>query len=148
MDRVTKAVDLFKSGYNCAQSVAGAYADLFGMDENAALRAVEGFGGGIGRMRLTCGAVTGMTFLCGLKYSKGKPGDIETRTLIYNTVRKMAGEFEHMHGSIECGVLLKGIVPKTENARPEDRTEEYYKKRPCISCVRDCAELVEKYLIE
>ena len=72
MDRVTKAVTLFKSGYNCAQAVAGAYADLLGMDEDTALRAVEGFGGGIGRMRLTCGAVTGMTFLCGLKYSKGR----------------------------------------------------------------------------
>ena len=148
MDRVTKAVELFKSGYNCAQAVAGAYAELFGMDENAALRAIEGFGGGIGRMRLTCGAVTGMTFLCGLKYSKGIAGDVETRTMIYDTVRKMAGEFEQMNGSIECGALLAGKIPKSEGAKPENRTEEYYKKRPCIGCVQDCAELVEKYLIE
>ena len=147
MDRVTKAVDLFKSGYNCAQAVAGAYADLFGIDENTALRAIEGFGGGIGRMRLTCGAVTGMTFLCGLKYSKGIAGDTDTRTIIYDTVRKMAGEFEKMNGSIECAALLSGKIPKNEGARPEDRTEEYYKKRPCAGCVKDCAELVEKYLI-
>ena len=148
MDRVTKAVELFKSGYNCAQAVAGAYAELFGMEENSALRAVEGFGGGIGRMRLTCGAVTGMVFLCGLKYSKGTAGDIETRTLIYDTVRKMAKEFEQMNGSIECAVLLKGKIPRTEGAKPECRTEEYYKKRPCAGCVRNCAELTEKYLVK
>ena len=148
MDRVTKATELFKSGYNCAQAVAGAYAGVFGMDENTALRAIEGFGGGIGRMRLTCGAVTGMAFLCGLKYSKGIAGDIETRTLIYDTVRKMANEFEQMNGSIECAVLLEGKIPKAEGAKPEDRTEEYYKRRPCIGCIRDCAELVQKYLIE
>lgn len=146
MDRIEKAKELFKSGYNCSQAVVGAYSDLFGMDPETAMSFAEGFGGGMGRMRLTCGAVSAMFMLVGLKYSKAVAGDTNTRTLIYETVRKMAAEFEKSNGSIVCGDLLGINSPKDTSAKPEERTENYYKKRPCVECVGDCAKLVEKYL--
>ncbi len=147
MDRTEQAKQNFKNGYNCSQAVVAAYSDLFGVDPKTAVCLAEGFGGGMGRMRLTCGAVTGMFMLVGLKYSKGEAGDIDTRTRIYETVQKMAHEFEEMNGSIICGDLLGINRPKDEGARPEERTEQYYKKRPCVDCVGDCAALVEKYLL-
>ncbi len=146
IDRSEKAVELFKSGYGCAQSVAAAYSDLFGMDEITAARAAEGFGGGMGRMRLTCGAVSGMIFLCGLRYSTGKPGDIENRARIYGIVREMTAEFAAEAGSITCSELLAGKIPKNEGARPEERTDEYYRKRPCANMVRLAAQIAGRYL--
>ncbi len=148
MDRVQKAADLFKSGCNCSQSVLCAYCDLFGMDEKTAMRVSEGFGGGMGRMRLTCGTVSAMFMLVGLKYSKSVPKDLETRAKIYGTVQQLAKEFENKNGSIICGELLGIHKPRDTGAVPTERNEEFYKKRPCVEYVRDCAELVEKYLIE
>lgn len=147
MDRVTRAKELFTSGYNCAQAVVGAYSDLFGMKPEEAMRAAEAFGGGMGRMRLTCGAVSGMFMLVSLKYSKAEAKDTQTRTKIYETVRRMAEEFKQRNGTIICGELL-GINGQAEkSARPDERTEQYYKKRPCIGCVEDCAEITEKFLL-
>ena len=147
MDRIQKAKDLFESGCNCSQAVIFAYSDLFGMDETTAMRVSEGFGGGMGRMRLTCGAVSGMFMLAGLKYGKGIPNDLETRTKVYDTVQKMAKEFEEMNGSIVCGDLLGINKPKDTGAVPTERNSEFYKKRPCVGCVEDCAKIVEKYLV-
>lgn len=148
MNKAEKAKEYFKNGYNCSQAVVGAFASDFGIDEKTALKMAEGFGGGMGRMRLTCGAVSGMCMLAGLKYSGGEARDTDTRTKIYETVQKMAREFEEKNGSIVCGDLLGVNRPKDNSARPEERTEQYYKKRPCADCVGDCAELVEKYLID
>ncbi len=147
MNRVEKAKELFKSGYNCSQAVVGAYSDLFGMAPETAMQIAEGFGGGMGRMRLTCGAVSAMFMLTGLKMSKAEAGDTDTRTKIYETVREMSAEFESKNGSIVCGDLLGINKPKDNDAKPEERTPEYYKKRPCVECVGDCALIVEKYLL-
>ncbi len=146
-ERAEKAKELFLNGYNCAQAVVGAYADLFGMDAVSAIRFAEGLGGGMGRMRLTCGAVSAMALLVGLKNSSGKPKDLENRAAVYETVRQMSGEFKEKNGSIICGELLGIALPKDNSSTPENRTEQYYKKRPCVQCVFDCAELVEKYLL-
>lgn len=148
MNRTEQAKENFKKGYNCSQSVVLAYADLFGVDKKTAAAMAEGFGGGMGRMRLTCGAVSGMFMLAGLKYSKGEAGDTETRTKIYETVQKMANDFSQKNGSIVCADLLGLNLPKDNSPAPEARTEQYYKKRPCVDCVGDCAEIVEKYLID
>lgn len=144
-ERTEKAEELFKTGYNCAQAVVGAYSDLFGVEPKEAMRAAECFGGGMGRMRLTCGAVSGMFMLISLKYSKGEPKDTETRTKIYETVREAAKRFEEKNGTIVCGELL-GIDTVEKSAQPSERTETYYKKRPCIGCVADCAEILEEIL--
>lgn len=148
MDRVQKAVDLFKSGCNCSQAVICAYSDVFDLNENDAMRVSEGFGGGMGRLRLTCGAVSGMFMLAGLKYSKGIPKDLETRTKVYDTVQKMARTFEEKNGSIICGDLLGINKPKDTAPVPTERNSEFYKKRPCVGCVEDCARIVEEYLLD
>ncbi len=146
MDRTNIAKENFKKGYNCAQSVVAAYSDLFGMDADTAVRFAEGFGGGMGRMRGVCGAVTAMYMLAGLKYSKGVPKDTDTRELIYETVRNMTKEFEKKNGTAVCAQLLGASKPKDDGAKPEQRTETYYKKRPCIGCIEDAARIVEKVL--
>lgn len=148
MDRVQKAVDLFKSGCNCSQSVICAYCDLFGLDTHDAMRVSESFGGGMGRMRLTCGAVSGMFMLVGLKYSQGVPKDLATRTKVYGIVQDLAQKFKNKHGSIICSELLGVNLPKDTGATPTERTPEFYKKRPCLKCIEDCARLVEENLID
>lgn len=147
MTRIEEAVNNFKSGYNCSSAVVRAYAEDFGMDKELAVRAMEGFGGGIGRMRKTCGAVSGMVFLAGLKLSSGDACDRENRAKLYATVQDMIHEFESMNGSSECGDLLMGIRVDNSTPEPEERTEGYYKKRPCPRIVEDCARIVEKYLV-
>ena len=148
MDRVELAKENFKNGYNCSQAVVAAYADMFGMKTEDALRFSEGFGGGMGRMRGVCGAVTAMYMLAGLKYSKATAKDIDTRELIYSKVQEMAKEFEKINGTTVCGELLGINLPKDNSARPEERTKTYYKKRPCIGCVEDAARIVEEILCD
>lgn len=147
MDRVECAKKYFQDGYNCSQSVVAAYADLFGMDTKSALRFSEGFGGGMGRMRRTCGAVCGMFMLAGLKYSTGQPKDMQTRKKIYAVVQEMNHAFESINQSTVCSDLLGLNLPKDEGSTPTPRTEEFYKKRPCIGCIEDCAKIVERFLI-
>lgn len=146
-ERAERAKQLFMDGYNCCQAVVGAFADLFGMDEKTAMKFAEGMGAGMGRMRLTCGAVSGMALLAGLKLSHGEAGDMTARTKIYSVIQQMTNEFKEQNGSIICAELLSGKIPKNESPTPEARTAEYYKKRPCPECVKDCALLVEKYLL-
>lgn len=146
MTKAEKAVELFKSGYNCSQSVVGAFAEDLGFDFETAMKMSESLGGGMGRMRLTCGAVSGMSVLAGMKHSKAQGGDLETRRLVYGLVQKMAEEFKSKNGSLICAELLGPNLPKDSGAVPTPRTEEFYKKRPCIGCIADCAEIAEKYL--
>lgn len=145
--RAKKARELFYDGYNCTQSVVGAFADLFGMDTDVAMRFSEGMGGGMGRMRLTCGAVSAMSLIAGLKMSSGKPGDLKGRAEVYAKVREMAGEFERRNGSIICKELLGAAMPKDTSANPEERTAGYYRRRPCPDCIEECAEIIEEYLL-
>lgn len=147
MDRVKKASELFKSGCNCSQSVVCAYCDLFGIDNETAMKVSEAFGGGMGRLRLTCGAVSGMFMLAGLKYSKAIPNDSQTRSLIYGKVQELANAFKQKHGTVICAELLGGSLPKDGGAVPTKRDADFYKKRPCQECVEDCARLVEEYLL-
>ena len=136
-ERADRAKTLFFEGYNCAQSVAGAFADLYGLNMDTVMRLSDGFGGGMGRMRLTCGAVSAMAMIAGLELSSGKPKDPDNRTEVYAKVREMAEAFEKKNGSIICRELLGGPLPNDNSSRPEDRTAEYYKKRPCHECVYD-----------
>lgn len=146
MDRAEKAVELFKSGCNCTQSVVCAHCDRLGIDTETAMKFAEAFGGGMGRLRLTCGAVSGMFMLAGLKYSKGIPKDLQTRTLVYGKVQELAAKFKEKHGTVICAELLGDNLPKDTGAVPTKRTEQFYKKRPCISCIYDCARLAEEYI--
>lgn len=154
-DRVERAVQLFREGYNCSQSVFAAYSDLYGMDKETALKISASFGGGMGRMREVCGAVSGMFLVAGLETATIEAKDIEGKKVNYDMVQKLAEEFKKNTGSIICKELL-GLVEKKsdgqivatefKDTRPEVRTEEYYKKRPCVQLVRDAAEIIERVL--
>lgn len=141
--RAQRAVELFKQGYNCSQSVFAACADLYGVtDESLALRLSASFGGGIGRMRMVCGAASGMFLLAGLHNGSATPHDNDGKMANYAFVQQLAGDFKDKYGSLICAELL-GLAPKPEEPRPAERTPQYYAKRPCSEMV---AEAVRIYL--
>lgn len=144
MSRAEKSAELFKSGCNCSQAVIGAFCDDIGLDFDTAMKISEGFGGGMGRMRLTCGAVSGMTMIVGMLMSSGS-GDGDTRGEVYDTVHTLCDKFAQMNGSVICGDLLGLNKEKLYSPTPEKRTDEYYRKRPCVECVKDCVKLVEEH---
>ena len=146
-DRIEKAYALFMKGYNCAQSVTAAFADLYGLTEEQALLASASFGGGMGRMRLTCGTVTGMFLLAGLESGTTNPDDRELKERNYAMVRELAERFKAENGSIVCSELLQ-MGNKTESAMPSERTAAYYKKRPCPELVRCAARIYAQMLEE
>lgn len=139
--RVEKARELFHEGFNCSQSVFAACADLYGIDdESLALRLAASFGGGIGRMRQTCGAACGMFLLAGLETGSSTPGDHDGKAANYAFVQDLAARFKQQQGSLICAELL-GIAPKPQSPTPEPRTEAYYHKRPCADIVADAVRV-------
>ena len=144
--RVQNAVRLFESGYNCAQSVFAAYADLFGMDTQTALKMSSAMGAGVGRMREVCGVVSSMAMLAGLKEGNADPNDEEAKAHIYGLVRLMSAEFKKQHETIICKELL-GIEGMEESARPSVRTPEFYASRPCRKLIAHGAEIIEEILL-
>ena len=142
-ERAQLAVELFKQGFNCSQAVYASCADLYGVtDEQLALRLSASFGGGMGRMRLVCGAASGMFMLAGLHNGSSTPHDNEGKMKNYAFVQQLAGEFKGKYGSLICAELL-GLAPKPEEPKPAERTQQYYEKRPCSEMV---AEAVRIYL--
>lgn len=141
--RAERAVELFKQGFNCSQAVFAACADIYGItDEALALRLAASFGGGTGRMRMTCGAANGMFMLAGLHNGSVTPHDNEGKMANYAFVQQLAGDFKAKYGSLVCAELL-GLAPKPQDPKPEERTQQYYEKRPCSEMV---AESVRIYL--
>ena len=139
--RVEKAKTLFKQGFNCSQSVFAACADLYGIEDEAlALRLSASFGGGIGRMRQTCGAACGMFMLAGLENGSAVVGDAEGKKQNYALVQNLAEKFKKENGSLICAELL-GIAPKPQEPTPEARTEAYYQKRPCAEMVASAVRI-------
>ena len=145
-DRVNRAVELFKSGYNCSQSVVAAFADLYGFSEEQAFKMAASFGGGIGRMRQTCGAACGMFMLAGLDTGAVEGSDREGKSHNYAVVQALAEKFKEENGSMICAELLGLKKPEGNNPEAEARTKEYYKKRPCAQMVETAARLFADYL--
>ena len=145
--RVDRAKALFKEGFNCSQAVCAACADLYGLDEQTALRVAASFGGGIGRMRQTCGAACGMFILAGLENGSATPGDAEGKKQNYVLVQDLAAKFKAENGSLICAELL-GIAPKPENPTPAERTEAYYQKRPCVEMVANAVRIFLTNLLD
>jgi C_GCAxxG_C_C family probable redox protein len=139
-NRVERAKTLFKQGFNCSQSVFAACADLYNIDETTALRISASFGGGIGRMRQTCGAACGMFLLAGMQNGSATPGDNEGKMHNYAYVQELAEKFKQENGSLICSELL-GIAPKPQDPQPEARTEVYYQKRPCVQMVETAVRI-------
>lgn len=142
-----KAGEYFKEGYNCSQAVLLAFEDLYDVDAKTALRLSSSFGGGMGRLREVCGAVSGMLMVAGLLYGYDGAKDYESKSEHYARVQELAKAYEQENGSIVCRELL-GLNQKRDESSPERRTEEYYKKRPCEQLVRIAAGIMEQYIEE
>ena len=140
------AEELFRKGYNCSQSVLMAFGDITGLDEDTAAKIASSFGGGIGRMREVCGAVSGAAMVLGLVRGYSDPDDREAKKAHYALVRAFADRFRELNGSIICRELLAG-VDTIPGGDPEARTHAYYKKRPCPDLVRQAAEILDEMLI-
>lgn len=143
--RVELAVDLFKQGYNCSQSVVGAFADMYGFSREQALKMAASFGGGIGRMRQTCGAACGLFMIAGLETGCTDPKNRMAKGANYELVQQLAAEFKRQNGSIICGELLGLQKDSPVVATPEERTANYYAKRPCVKMVETAAKIWVKY---
>lgn len=148
MTRPEKAKQLFTSGYNCSQAVVGAFIDDFAIDFDTAMKLSSSFGGGMGRMREVCGAVSGAFMIAGLKCGYCDPCDKAAKSAHYALIQKIAADFKQQNGSIICRELLEGVGcnGKCQGSIPEDRTAAYYKKRPCAELVYIAAKIVEDEL--
>lgn len=146
-ERVAIARELFTSGYNCAQSVFIAYRDLADMDEQTAATISAPFGGGMGRLREVCGAVSGMTMCAGYIAPNTYPNDNTNKKLCYSTVQDLAERFREENGAIVCRELL-GLAQQKDDPTPSARTEEYYRRRPCVEYVATAARIVGEKINE
>ena len=145
MDHGMKAAELFLQGYNCAQAVAVAFCDVTGLEPDFAAKMASSFGGGMGRMRVVCGAVSGMLMVLGLLYGYDTPGDDVSKKAQYTAVQQLSAKFREQTGSIICREILKN-PPSDPN--PSPRTAEYYAKRPCARMVLTAATILDEYIKE
>ena len=143
--RSERARELFRSGYNCCQSVIGAYADELGISFETCMLLSSAFGGGMGRLREVCGTVSAMFMILGLKEGYTLPEDKETKRKNYETAQNLANKFKAENGSIICRELL-GKGKGSDTPIPSERTAEYYSTRPCERLVGYAAGLIEEYL--
>lgn len=144
-ERIIKAGELFRSGYNCSQSVVTAFADMYGFTEEQALHMSASFGGGIGRMRMTCGAACGLFMLAGLEKCALEGKDRENKAANYALVQQLAEEFKRRNGSLICAELL-GLKKPEGTYMPEERTPQYYAKRPCPRMIEEAARIWVEHL--
>ena len=130
----------FLQGFNCCQAVVLAFKDEIKLSEDDIKRLAIGFGGGLARQRLTCGAVSGMAMVIGAANAD------KSKAEVYLLIQKACEDFKAETGSIICGELLSGDILKDKSCVPEERTAEYYKKRPCAELCYLAAEITEKYI--
>lgn len=142
-----RAMELFKQGYNCSQSVVAAFSEELGLDTETALKLSSSFGGGMGRLREVCGAVSGMFMVAGLKYGYTDPKDKEAKAAHYQLIQELAARFREENRSIVCRELL-GLKEGPDSPIPAPRTQEYYKKRPCVELVGCAAGILEDTMRE
>lgn len=145
MNRPEYAKELFEGGCNCCQAVFCAFLDETNLSKDDAMRLSAGFGGGMGRLREVCGAVSGMTMVLSNKFACADPNNKAEKAALYALIQKAAADFREENGSIICRELL-GLSEKSSIPTPDDRTKEYYKKRPCSELVRCAAEIAEKII--
>lgn len=151
MTKSEEAKGLFLQGYNCSQAVVGAFCEGCGMDFETAMKLSSSFGGGMGRMREVCGAVSGMFMIAGLKCGYSDPCDRDAKIVHYALIQKLAADFKEENGSIICRELLsmRGCENECQlGLPPSERTEKYYKKRPCAELVGCAADILMKNINE
>ena len=148
--RVVRAVDNFMAGYGCCQSVVAAFADLYGLDDTLAKKVAAGFGGGVGRMRMMCGAVSGIVMLVGLDCGQTEGSDREGKSACYKVVQELLAQSKKDNGSLICAEILglNGYEKAQNSYIASARTAEYYKSRPCAAKVESAARIFANYLKE
>lgn len=146
MERKKLARDLFLEGCNCSQAVFCAFSDLVGLDIDFAKKLSSGFGGGMGRLRETCGAVSGMVMAASAIYGYSDTSDPELKHECYKLVQALCKRFREEAGSISCRELL-GLSGASDPYSPP-RTEEFYKTRPCPGLIELAAGILEEYIAE
>ena len=146
--RVARAVDNFMEGYGCCQSVVAAFADLYGLDDAMAKRLAAGFGGGVGRLRMMCGAVSALVMLAGLDCGQTVGSDRAGKSACYKVVQDMIAQSKAANGSVICAEILglKGHEKAHSSYIASARTAEYYKTRPCAAKVESAARIFAQYL--
>lgn len=135
----------FKQGYNCAQSVFLTYAEKYGFNRDTALKLSSSFGGGMGRMREVCGAVSAMFMIAGLEKGYTENNNDEIKAEHYARIQLLANEFKKKHGTIICRELLG--VDADDNPIPSKRTKKYYNERPCEEFIAETCKIIDKYII-
>lgn len=145
MERDLYAAELFMKGYNCAQAVAMAFCDLTGLDESTTAKMASSFGGGMGRMREVCGAVSGMLMVAGILYGYDGPEEGPVKKAHYELVQALAAKFREQVGSIICREILD---KPASDPNPTPRTAEFYAKRPCTRMVVLATRILEEYICE
>lgn len=146
IDHAERAYELFMSGFNCSQSVFAAFCDVTCLDFDLALRLSSSFGGGIGRLREVCGAVSGMLMAAGVLYGYSIPGDYDVKSDHYKLVQELAGRFRKKTGSIICRELL-GLDGASDPVSPV-RTKEFFDTRPCPKIIPIAAGILDDYIKE
>ena len=142
-----RAAELFLAGYNCAQAVFGAFCDVTKMDFETAMKLSSSFGGGMGRLREVCGAVSAMFMVAGILYGYSETSDNSAKAEHYARIQKLAEEFKKENNTIICRELIASLN-KDSSPVPETRTEKYYKERPCAAFVRSAAAILDKMMEE
>ena len=145
MNRKEQAINNFKKGYNCSQSIVLAFSDLVSINESDLLKLTSPFGGGMGRLRETCGAVSGCFIILGLLYGYDEPESGQLKAQLYERVQKIGLDFESNQGSLECRQLLN-LKEKHSSSVPSERTKDFYDNRPCLRLVSYAAEILEEYI--
>ena len=145
MDHSMQAAELFLQGYNCAQAITVAFSDVTGLDKTFSAKMASSFGGGMGRMREVCGAVSGMLMVAGILYGYDSDDDDVAKKAHYQLVQDLAGRFREQVGSIVCREILKN-PPSDPNPTP--RTEAYYRQRPCARIVLLAAQILDGYIAD
>ncbi len=148
MSKREVAIALFEEGFNCAQAVSAAFCEETGMTKDAMVKLSSGFGGGFGRLREVCGAVSGMVIVSNLLYGYESPTDTETKMNYYKDIQSIILEFKERNGAYICKELLNLPENAEKSPVPEKRTTEYYKKRPCKELVGEAADILEKFIAE
>lgn len=139
-----KAIESFQSGLNCAQSVVTAFSDELGFDNNLAVSLSCGFGGGMGRLQETCGAVTGGFMVLGIYNSHKFTDNTERKFHTYSMVQQLSHEFKKLHGATDCRTLLNCDLRTEEGQRIHK--EENQSKVICEKCIADTVKLIEKMI--
>ena len=148
MSRAERAKAYFLEGYACSQAVMLAFADVCGLDEKTIAKVMLPFGGGMGRLRLTCGAVSGMAGVIGMTCSSDENLP-DNKKKVYSIVQDVCAKFKEQCGSLICAELLANMkVPVEIGGNAEERTKAYYQKRSCGDMVALAAQITEEYLKE